>query len=210
MKYFTRFVPYLLMMGLLITSCAAPAGPATMDPDFIEPTFTFDRVHGDIYHYDSSLGKVTWREEGGKGLITVKGVDFAEVRGDEAQFSFPGGRTMSARIGRDGSVETVSVASGVVVGTDDHESIVLAVSVARDALSRARRVSLRNALWMLFLLVLGVALFLLTPQVLAFADRFTRSSRSGDRRANILLRAGGLLLAIIPILVLVATGGKFR
>lgn len=210
MKHFTRLIPYLLMMGLLITGCAAPAGSTTMDPDFIEPTFSFDRVHGDAYHYDSSLGKVTWREADGKGLVSVKGVDFAEVRGDEAQFTFPGGRTMSARIGRDGSVEAVSVASGVVVGTDDHEYIALAVSVARDALGRARRVSLRNALWMLFLLALGAALFLLTPRVLAFADRFTRSSHRDDRRANMLLRAGGLALAIIPILVLVATGGKFR
>jgi hypothetical protein len=204
-----KLFPYLIMMGLLITGCAVPAHPADGSSGLIKPTYAFDRINHGQYIYTSSLGEVIWYEENGEGRILLNGSEFGAFSGGEAVFSFSDGRTMKAQINRDGTVEAVSVAPGVTVGTYDHEYIALAASVAADAHARAQKISVRNGVWMLILLILGVALFLFTPRVMSVLSRYTAVDCE-NRSVNLLLRAGGLVLAVIPVIVLIATGGNFR
>lgn len=205
----TRLIPYLIMMGLLITGCAVPEDPANGSSGYVKPAYAFNRIVHGQFLYTSSLGEVIWYEENGEGRIMLNGSDFGAFAGSQAVFTFPDGRTMKAQIDRDGAVETVSVASGVTVGTYDHEYIALAAGVASDAHARAREISVRNGVWMFILLVLGAALFLLTPRVMSVLGRYTPIDRE-NRSVNLLLRTGGLVLAVIPVIVLIATGGDFR
>ena len=154
---------------------------------------------------------MTWYEVNGKGRVTLRGEDFAVFSRNSAEFTFSDGRTMTAQVNQSGTVEAVSVAPGVVVGTYDHEYIVLArqdqyrcPEPGPADIASQRHMDAGAA---------GLGPDPYIPDAMDPGSHKPLRTHGGFGQPPVQcteLRAGGAILAVIPIIVLIATGGNFR
>lgn len=207
MDKFSKFAAYLLFAALLVTGCVAQA------PEESPPVTTparFVAYEADGYVYDTALGRATWYEAGSKALVNIEDVGLASFSGSQSVVSLADGRTITVLLSREGNVETVQVNAGVPIDEADHTVIETLAAVHEDAIARARHISTRNGLWMLALLLLGVAAAVFAPMWVRVARRLAGRTAEGSAAPAVLTRIAGIIVALVPVLVMFITRFKFR
>ena len=203
-------------MWILVVLCAAAlcmvfAGCARQNQNVVIDGTTYVRsgtsARGIAYTNGTDLWQ--WRQKGSQAIVKHGTVDLAVFTRNTARFTFPDGRILTGHVNGWGEVDSLSVETGITVSMIDYDVIAAAAAIHKDAYGLVSHKGKVTGTWMLILLFLGVATWFLASPLTAFLRRKKLVSQ-GDRLPLYVARGVAILLAVIPLLVMIFTGGRFR